>query len=616
MKSSSWASSTALVGMVILAAASAGHAARLASDEVAPPVVPDQTLAVGVAASQPSSSGGGAAVDEDLLLGSVVNGRVTGLAQLDFSQRTRVRVLAERYVAFRKKRLNASEGARWIRECRDTATRSVFCREQDYQPADSEPDIRGVLRKKSKRAPEVEAKLANQALKSGELDTLLASSESAINQGLRRISNFEEVRATSEKVLKASSCDVSPLNTMIAQKLEEFLPDQGSRIMLLKLHEHAASCKNPSEWTSRSKYRLSLLLIAQGDWEKAEKWLEQLALDRTSDYFSRSLYWRARAAKVRGNHLAYEQAKARLTREFPIHYHSLLLAGKKAFNAALSLHLPEPVVRMDSAVLGDRWNERVRAIETLQEQGAVEYTRHLFSELEELMDKAEPEARLYLAVLQNRNFNSIGTFRTLSSLMRDHPAVLSKQTLSLFFPLSKKHRHILYTFAGGGLDPYILAALIRQESGFIPTARSPAGALGLMQLMPATARRMERVSKRELLDGRTNVRLGVKFFKRLLEKFSGKVDLALAAYNAGPHRVDDWVRRYQVDDPVLFVDLIPFRETREYVSLISRNYYWYLQLYARHIFDERLEASRKPSKDGRTPASGSLALEFSLFSAH
>ena len=137
--------------------------------------------------------------------------------------------------------------------------------------------------------------------------------------------------------------------------------------------------------------------------------------------------------------------------------------------------------------------------------------------------------------------------------------------------------------------------------------------------MPATAKRFDRVSRRELLDGRTNVRIGVKYFRKLLQRFDGKVDMALAAYNAGPERVDDWRRRYQVDDPVLFDDLIPFRETRDYVSLISRNYYWYLQIYARHIFDERMEAARQAPKVarraeaeavGRRPAASGLSLEF------
>jgi soluble lytic murein transglycosylase len=620
-------------------AIAAGFTLVLAAPAWAKPIVSDEVIPVTVRAngqvrvasaapgtSVPSSAGGAAAAVDELLLSAVSNGRVTGLQFLDFAARTQLRVLAGKYIAFRKKKASAVEQQAWIDQCRNPATRHVFCREQDLAEAKPqvETDIRGKARRKV-RAGKEEADRAYDALVAGNADELLSSSESAINQALRRIPQSAGLSKAAAAVTALSPCDAVPLNTMMAQKAEEFLPLDEARTLVLQLHEHAASCKTDSEWSSRSKYRLSLLLIAKGEWSKAEKWLEQLSQDRANDYFSRSLYWRARAARTRGDMLGFEQAKARLTREFPIHYHSLLLSGKKAFNSAQNLHLPEPVVRLESVALGSKWNDRIRALETLQEQGATEYTRSLFEQLEEMMDKAEPEARLYLAVLQNRNFNAIGTFRTLSSLMRDHPSVLSRQTLSLFFPLKKEHRHILYTFAGGGLDPYILAALIRQESGFVSSARSPAGALGLMQLMPATAKRLDRVSKRELLDGRTNVRLGVKYFKQLVDRFGGKVDHALAGYNAGPERVDDWKRRYQVDDPVLFVDLIPFRETREYVSLISRNYYWYLQIYARHIFEERFEAARMMSKNdrraqaapaSRAPAGQSFPLEFSLFSAH
>lgn len=339
------------------------------------------------------------------------------------------------------------------------------------------------------------------------------------------------------------------------------------------------------------------------------------------------MYWRARAEKARGNHLGYAQLSSRLTKEFPIHYHSLLLAQRVFFNSAHNLSLPEPEIHLESAKVGREWNDRARAVEALQEAGAPEMNRELFGELEEMMEKVEPEARLYLAILQQRNGNAIGTFRVLSSLFRESPAMLSRQTLAIFFPFTKPIEQALRIAQGGGLDPYLIAALIRQESGFVTHARSPAGALGLMQLMPATARSMERVNKRELLDGRTNVRLGVKFFRRLLTRFDGKVDHALAAYNAGPLRVDEWQRRYPVSDPVLFVDLIPFKETREYVSLISRNYYWYLQIYARHLFDERLDekTSTKSSERARELASAEdlpvrtgnkSPLEFSIFHSH
>ena len=71
----------------------------------------------------------------------------------------------------------------------------------------------------------------------------------------------------------------------------------------------------------------------------------------------------------------------------------------------------------------------------------------------------------------------------------------------------------------------------------------------------------------------------MRFFSRLNERYGGEAELALAAYNAGPENVDIWQARYPVANRLLFVDLIPFRETREYVASIARNYFWYKKLY-------------------------------------
>jgi soluble lytic murein transglycosylase len=132
----------------------------------------------------------------------------------------------------------------------------------------------------------------------------------------------------------------------------------------------------------------------------------------------------------------------------------------------------------------------------------------------------------------------------------------------------------------GETDPFFVAALIRQESGFNPWAKSRVGAMGLMQLMPATARRIERTSKKSLLIPETNIRIGTKYIGRLVNRYYRDAELALAAYNAGAERVDDWTRRYPTTDRMLFLDLIPYKETRDYVALIGRNFYWYHTLYS------------------------------------
>jgi len=135
------------------------------------------------------------------------------------------------------------------------------------------------------------------------------------------------------------------------------------------------------------------------------------------------------------------------------------------------------------------------------------------------------------------------------------------------------------------LDPYLVAALIRQESEFNPAAVSRADAIGLMQLLPITGRRMaqelrvRRYSVGMLAEPGVNVQLGTHYFRQLLQKFDGNVESALAAYNAGADRVEEWRSTGNFREPAEFVESIPFTETREYVQAIMRNMGIYHRLY-------------------------------------
>jgi soluble lytic murein transglycosylase len=129
-----------------------------------------------------------------------------------------------------------------------------------------------------------------------------------------------------------------------------------------------------------------------------------------------------------------------------------------------------------------------------------------------------------------------------------------------------------------GLDPYLVLALMRQESLFDPEAVSPAKALGLMQLLPATAAKLNSAPL-SLTDPDFNVELGTSYLRELLDLYSGNLVLALAAYNAGEAAVGRWQKRYPGLEPDEFVESISFRETRSYVKLVLRNYRTYLRLY-------------------------------------
>ncbi len=124
------------------------------------------------------------------------------------------------------------------------------------------------------------------------------------------------------------------------------------------------------------------------------------------------------------------------------------------------------------------------------------------------------------------------------------------------------------------LSPAIIFGLIRRESAFNKNAKSPVGARGLMQIMPKTGQQIARElkekwkSSNQLLNPATNLKYGSYYYKQLLKQFDGHYALAAAAYNAGPHRVNRWLPRDHTLAADIWIETIPFTETRAYVSAV------------------------------------------------
>jgi soluble lytic murein transglycosylase len=154
----------------------------------------------------------------------------------------------------------------------------------------------------------------------------------------------------------------------------------------------------------------------------------------------------------------------------------------------------------------------------------------------------------------------------------------------LAYPLGNPSLVNLYS-QSSNLDPALLSALILEESRFQVQAVSPAGARGLMQVMPQTGRQIARelkvrpFSEEQLFDPAVNIRLGSWYFARMLEEFGGKVHLALAAYNAGPQAVRKWLAENRSSAEDEFVENIPYLETRNYVIRVIGSAQVYRLLY-------------------------------------
>ncbi|HZM92017.1 MAG TPA: transglycosylase SLT domain-containing protein [Vicinamibacterales bacterium] len=192
---------------------------------------------------------------------------------------------------------------------------------------------------------------------------------------------------------------------------------------------------------------------------------------------------------------------------------------------------------------------------------------------------------------------------SITTMRRAYPQFLSAEgetlpteVLRVIFPLDYWDLIEKYSTAKN-LDPYLVSALMAQESTFTPEIRSSANARGLMQVMPGTGRLYARklgirpFTTASLSQPETNVRIGTQYFKDLVDRFGG-IHYALASYNAGDARVAEWIKEAPDLAQDEFIDNIPFPETQNYVKRILGTTEDYRRLYG-----TSLTASRRPTAD-------------------
>ncbi|GAB4011906.1 MAG: hypothetical protein Fur0010_07060 [Bdellovibrio sp.] len=168
----------------------------------------------------------------------------------------------------------------------------------------------------------------------------------------------------------------------------------------------------------------------------------------------------------------------------------------------------------------------------------------------------------------------LSMFKTYYEITNNYNLQLSEKDIRRLFPtmydeIIERHSKIVPT--------NFVLSIMRQESTFNPRSYSSAGAMGLLQLLPSTAKdHVKLKNRRELYEPAINIKAGVRFLERLIRKYDGDLIKILSAYNAGEGNVKRWLSTYlAVSDPFIAIEMIPFQETRNYVKLIYRNYYFY-----------------------------------------
>ena len=440
------------------------------------------------------------------------------------------------------------------------------------------------LTKKFRRQHAKTIDLIVKNLKAGKIEKVPGQVEGDYFRAFKHFKTWTpELTALTEKILAEKSCLEPELYSYLGLKGEEFFPNDQNLKSSMALYSKADQCAiglPNNKYAQVARFRLGLLSVMTQDCTKAEDVFTRLSKSGVNDYSTRALYWNAYCERSESKREEFLATFDELFRMNPLGFHTLTVThGDSLLIENLSKPI-DPIIKSRTTREGqfNVWIGLLEDLDNLGEHGLVNRLLAPVRKSPEYVATLEPGVRLYLATFAYRSSDMISLFRILDSVFRTQSEYVVDSTLKLFYPM----RHFdQITKNVKKVNPLLIAALIRQESAFQDNAKSRVGAVGLMQLMPATARLLERkVKKNMLFTPEVNLRIGIKYFEALVERYNGDVELALAAYNAGSDIVDRWQKRYPVQNRLLFLDLIPFAETRNYVTLIGRNYYWYSQIYS------------------------------------
>jgi soluble lytic murein transglycosylase len=330
-----------------------------------------------------------------------------------------------------------------------------------------------------------------------------------------------------------------------------------------------------SALAARARMQAAVIAFVAGDVRTAAAELDTLVrrFPRSGERLA-ATYWAGRAWALAGDS-ARAVARWRDVVGQPGSYYSVLAARR----LGVSPWSPPPTgapLRPDAPV--ERALARAALLERLglDREAALEYAA-----IRRDADGPTPRLLAVAAAYERRGLASSAITYGQRALSRG--AAPSTAIYRLVNPLP--YRDVLEAeSAAHGVEPALVAALVRQESYFTPRATSPAGARGLMQIMPATGDRLARSAGFELWDTvllwqpDVSLQLGTGHLAELLAEHEHP-ERALAAYNAGRSPVARWSRRLGARDPEVFVERIPYVETRDYVRIVLRNRELYRALY-------------------------------------
>lgn len=374
-----------------------------------------------------------------------------------------------------------------------------------------------------------------------------------------------------------------------------WLEDQGQYDDAIAKYRLVAKAGEPATQRAEASWRVGWVYYRTARYKEAIDVLQHIVNQHDSDFEPQALYWIARSLGHTNDGRARE-VYAQLCRQYPYTYYCQL-AKEQAGDLAVANEAQAPASAGTETVAGDPGASPPSKTADVEQQPA--YRRALELKLLGLDGDAARELAALteqytrdpdvLTALSMR-LNDVGAYhhalRLARARFRDKLERTGGPVVPGLWNVAYPTGLVPIVKAQGlnGLNPYLVAAIIREESQYDVRAVSRVGAIGLMQVMPATANQVAQryhlpnVTREDLFDQETNIRIGARYVEQLLAQFSGNVIHTIAAYNAGPIVVGTWAAQHRGRSQDEFVELIPFQETRYYVKRVLRSFKEYLRL--------------------------------------
>jgi soluble lytic murein transglycosylase len=333
-------------------------------------------------------------------------------------------------------------------------------------------------------------------------------------------------------------------------------------------------------------WRLGWSAFREGRYVEASGYFERLIgeheiPDTSRDALSRlrPRYWRARALETRGDARATSEFEA-LARHFPMSYYGWRAA--KRTSVGRSLQRPQPI------------EPGTPALTTLElQRPGILLAAGMLTEARDDLDRLYPRAdSLVDRIALARLYSDAGDYHRAQRLMLSgyndrlsrRPAIQDVEVWWHAWPAPYDGPFRETAESGIEVEPGLVYAVMREESGYLPEVVSVSGARGLLQIMPSTAERLaeglaiQPFGPDDLFDPGMNIRLGSAYLAQLLQRFEGRASAAIASYNAGPEAVARWIAAGPVEDDE-WIEAIPYDQTRTYVKRVLRSLHAYRVLY-------------------------------------